>query len=350
MLKVVNVNKRYNKDKMVLKDINFEVQPGEFFVLVGPSGCGKSTLLKMIAGLEDITEGELYIDGKLANQLHPKDRSLSMVFQNYALYPHMTVEKNILFTLENRKVPKALRHDKMMEAAKLVGLEDYLKKKPGELSGGQRQRVALARAIVSESKLCLMDEPLSNLDAKLRGQMRVELRQLQQRLGMTMIYVTHDQVEAMTMSDRIMVLNGGHIQQIGTPLEIYNEPNNKFVANFMGSPAMNIVRGNVAGNVAGNAVHFGDFNLPVNMPVAEGALDVGFRPEDVVRDETGTLVTVTACEMLGDTTVVNFMINGEKCIAKFSEQVPLAIGDKIRISINDKKVRYFDSESGIVIK
>lgn len=346
MLKVVNVNKRYNKDKMVLKDINFEVQPGEFFVLVGPSGCGKSTLLKMIAGLEDITEGELYIDGQLANQLHPKDRSLSMVFQNYALYPHMTVEKNILFTLENRKVPKALRHDKMMEAAKLVGLEDYLKKKPGQLSGGQRQRVALARAIVSESKLCLMDEPLSNLDAKLRGQMRVELRQLQQRLGMTMIYVTHDQVEAMTMSDRIMVLNGGHIQQIGTPLEIYNEPNNKFVANFMGSPAMNIVRG----NVTGNAVHFGDFNLPINMPVAEGAIDVGFRPEDVVRDEAGTLVTVTACEMLGDTTVINFMTNGEKCIAKFSEQVSLAIGDKIRISINDKKIKYFDPENGMVIK
>lgn len=346
MLKVVNVNKRYNKDEKVLKDINFEVQPGEFFVLVGPSGCGKSTLLKMIAGLEDITEGELYIDGQLANQLHPKDRSLSMVFQNYALYPHMTVEKNILFTLENRKVPKALRHDKMMEAAKLVGLEDYLKKKPGQLSGGQRQRVALARAIVSESKLCLMDEPLSNLDAKLRGQMRVELRQLQQRLGMTMIYVTHDQVEAMTMSDRIMVLNGGHIQQIGTPLEIYNEPNNKFVANFMGSPAMNIVRG----NVTGNAVHFGDFNLPINMPVAEGAIDVGFRPEDVVRDEAGTLVTVTACEMLGDTTVINFMTNGEKCIAKFSEQVPLAIGDKIRISINDKKIKYFDPENGMVIK
>ncbi|UTH02926.1 ABC transporter ATP-binding protein [Macrococcoides canis] len=346
MLKVVNVNKRYNKDKMVLKDINFEVQPGEFFVLVGPSGCGKSTLLKMIAGLEDITEGELYIDGQLANQLHPKDRSLSMVFQNYALYPHMTVEKNILFTLENRKVPKALRHDKMMEAAKLVVLEDYLKKKPGELSGGQRQRVALARAIVSESKLCLMDEPLSNLDAKLRGQMRVELRQLQQRLGMTMIYVTHDQVEAMTMSDRIMVLNGGHIQQIGTPLEIYNEPNNKFVANFMGSPAMNIVRG----NVKGNAVYFGDFNLPINMPVAEGAIDVGFRPEDVVLDETGTPVTVTACEMLGDTTVINFMINGEKCITKFSAQVPLSIGDKIRISINDKKIKYFDSENGTVIK
>ncbi|QIH75240.1 sn-glycerol-3-phosphate ABC transporter ATP-binding protein UgpC [Macrococcoides canis] len=346
MLKVINIHKLYGKDKWVLRDLSFEVMDGEFFVLVGPSGCGKSTLLKMIAGLEDITEGELYIDGQLANQLHPKDRSLSMVFQNYALYPHMTVEKNILFTLENRKVPKALRHDKMMEAAKLVGLEDYLKKKPGELSGGQRQRVALARAIVSESKLCLMDEPLSNLDAKLRGQMRVELRQLQQRLGMTMIYVTHDQVEAMTMSDRIMVLNGGHIQQIGTPLEIYNEPNNKFVANFMGSPAMNIVRG----NVQGNAVYFGDFNLPINMPVAEGAIDVGFRPEDVVRDETGTPVTVTACEMLGDTTVINFMINGEKCIAKFSAQVPLAIGDKIRISINDKKIKYFDSENGTVIK
>lgn len=346
MLKVVNVNKRYNKDKMVLKDINFEVQSGEFFVLVGPSGCGKSTLLKMIAGLEDITEGELFIDDTLANHLHPKDRSLSMVFQNYALYPHMTVEKNILFTLENRKVPKALRHDKMMEAAKLVGLEDYLKKKPGELSGGQRQRVALARAIVSESKICLMDEPLSNLDAKLRGQMRVELRQLQQRLGITMIYVTHDQVEAMTMSDRIMVLNEGHIQQIGTPLEIYNAPKNKFVASFMGSPAMNIVRGNVVDNV----VHFGNFNVSMSKQVAEGAIDVGFRPEDVMRDDQGTPVTVTACEMLGDTTVVNFNIDHVKCIAKFQAQVPLQIGDVIHIKINEQKLKYFNVTDGNVIE
>ncbi|MGL6146300.1 MAG: ABC transporter ATP-binding protein [Macrococcoides caseolyticum] len=345
MLKLEHISKRYRED-YVLKDISCDVQLGEFFVLVGPSGCGKSTLLKMIAGLESITEGELYIDGQLANHLHPKARSLSMVFQNYALYSHMTVEKNILFTLENRKVPKAMRYDRMLEAVKLVGLEDYLKKKPGELSGGQCQRVALARAIVSESKLCLMDEPLSNLDAKLRSQMRVELRQLQQRLGITMIYVTHDQVEAMTMSDRIMVLNEGEVQQIGTPLEIYNEPNNKFVASFIGSPAMNIVRGDVVDGM----VQFGDFNLPINMPVADGTIEVGFRPEDVTRDSLGTSVTVTACEMLGDTTVVNFMVNDAQCIAKFSEQLTLAIGDEIRISINDKKVRYFDSESGIVIK
>ena len=346
MLKVININKRYNKDKWVLRNINFEVQSGEFFVLVGPSGCGKSTLLKMIAGLEDITEGELFIDERLANHLHPKDRLLSMVFQNYALYPHMTVEKNILFTLENRKVPKALRHDKMMEAARLVGLEDYLKKKPGELSGGQRQRVALARAIVSESKICLMDEPLSNLDAKLRAQMRVELRQLQQRLGITMIYVTHDQVEAMTMSDRIMVLNEGQVQQIGTPLEIYNAPKNKFVASFMGAPAMNIVRGNVVDNV----VHFGDFNVSLNKQIAEGAVDVGFRPEDIIQDDHGTPVTVTSCEMLGDTTVVNFNIEHVKCIAKFQAQVSLQVGDVIRVKINEQKIKYFNVTDGNVLE
>lgn len=343
MLKVENINKRYQKEQWVLKDINFEVAAGEFFVLVGPSGCGKSTLLKMIAGLEDITEGKLFINDTLANHLHPKDRNLSMVFQNYALYPHMTVEKNILFTLENRKVPKNERQQKMMEAAKLVGLEAYLKKKPGELSGGQRQRVALARAIVSESKICLMDEPLSNLDAKLRGQMRVELRQLQQRLGMTMIYVTHDQVEAMTMSDRIMVLNGGHIQQIGTPLEIYNNPANKFVANFMGSPAMNIVRG----HLIDNAIKFGDFSLPAAHK--HETIDLGFRPEDVYLDQNGTAVSVTACEILGDTTIVNFNISDEKCIAKFNEQIPLNIGDVIRVRIKQDKVKYFDVEHGEVI-
>ncbi|UBH15814.1 ABC transporter ATP-binding protein [Macrococcus armenti] len=346
MLKVRDIGKRYNKDKWVLRNINFEVQSGEFFVLVGPSGCGKSTLLKMIAGLEDITEGELFIDERLANHLHPKDRLLSMVFQNYALYPHMTVEKNILFTLENRKVPKALRHDKMMEAAKLVGLEDYLKKKPGELSGGQRQRVALARTIVSESKICLMDEPLSNLDAKLRAQMRVELRQLQQRLGITMIYVTHDQVEAMTMSDRIMVLNEGHIQQIGTPLEIYNTPKNKFVASFMGAPAMNIVRGNVVDNV----VHFGDFKVSMSKQIDQGAVDIGFRPEDIIRDDHGTPVTVTACEMLGDATVVNFNIGHVKCIAKFQAQVSLQVGDVIRVKINEQKIKYFNVTDGNVLE
>ncbi|WP_414049292.1 ABC transporter ATP-binding protein [Macrococcus animalis] len=345
MLKVENINKRYNNDKWVLRDINFEVKQGEFFVLVGPSGCGKSTLLKMIAGLEEITEGKLFIDGELANHLEPKDRQLSMVFQNYALYPHMKVEKNILFTLEMRKVPKAEREGRLLEAARIVGLEEYLKKKPADLSGGQRQRVALARAIVSESKLCLMDEPLSNLDAKLRGQMRVEIRQLQQRLGMTMIYVTHDQVEAMTMSDRIMVLNDGNVQQIGTPLEIYNHPKNKFVANFMGSPAMNIV----PGDIHEGRIIFENFSYPFNHSTKATKVDVGFRPEHITLDPSGNEIVVEASEMLGDTTIVNFLANGEKCVAKFNQQLPLEVGQKINVRIDEAKITIFDHENGNVI-
>ena len=255
-IEIRDLTKSYDGTLNILEKISLDVEEGEFYVLVGPSGCGKSTLLRIIAGLEKITSGTLKIDGKLANNMLPKDRNLSMVFQNYALYPHMTVKDNILFGLDVKKVPKDEQKRRLDEAAEMLGLTPYLKRKPRELSGGQRQRVALARSVCSQSPICLMDEPLSNLDAKLRGQMRTEIRRLQKKLGLTVIYVTHDQVEAMTMGDRIMVLHGGKIQQTGTPLELYNKPANTFVAGFIGSPQMNLVQAKRVGStlVLGDSV------------------------------------------------------------------------------------------------
>ena len=255
-IEIRDLTKSYDGTLNILEKISLDVEEGEFYVLVGPSGCGKSTLLRIIAGLEKITSGTLKIDGKLANNMLPKDRNLSMVFQNYALYPHMTVKDNILFGLDVKKVPKDEQKRRLDEAAEMLGLTPYLKRKPRELSGGQRQRGALARSVCSQSPICLMDEPLSNLDAKLRGQMRTEIRRLQKKLGLTVIYVTHDQVEAMTMGDRIMVLHGGKIQQTGTPLELYNKPANTFVAGFIGSPQMNLVQAKRVGStlVLGDSV------------------------------------------------------------------------------------------------
>ena len=247
-VELINLSKSYDKQVDVISNINVTIEPGEFFVLVGPSGCGKSTMLRMIAGLEQITSGTLTIGGQTANHLPPDKRDLSMVFQNYALYPHLTVQQNITFGLDVKKVKKAVQQQRAAEVAKMLGLTDYLKRKPRELSGGQRQRVALARAIVSESPICLMDEPLSNLDAKLRAHMRTEIRRIQRNLGITMIYVTHDQVEAMTMGDRIMILHEGKIQQVGKPIDIYNNPANPFVATFIGSPPMNLAKAHVDKN------------------------------------------------------------------------------------------------------
>lgn len=235
-IELKNISKSYDNKTNVIEDLSIKINKGEFFVLVGPSGCGKSTLLRMIAGLEEISGGELYIDENLANNLRPKDRNLTMVFQNYALYPHMTVRENILFGLDLKGISKPEQELRLRKTVELVDLAKYLDRKPGQLSGGQRQRVVLARSICSQSPICLMDEPLSNLDAKLRAQMRIEIKKIQRATGMTLIYVTHDQVEAMTMRDRIMVLDGGHIQQMGTPLELYNSPANLFVATFIGSP------------------------------------------------------------------------------------------------------------------
>ncbi len=240
-LKFVNINKIYDNNVQAVFDFNLEVQDKEFIVFVGPSGCGKSTTLRMVAGLEEITSGDLYIDDKLVNNLEPKDRDIAMVFQNYALYPHMTVYENMAFSLKLKKIPRDEIARRVEEAANILGLSQYLNRKPKALSGGQRQRVALGRAIVRHPKVFLMDEPLSNLDAKLRVQMRTEIAKIHKKVGATTIYVTHDQTEAMTMATRIVVMNKGYIQQIGTPIEIYNHPANIFVATFIGSPAMNLI-------------------------------------------------------------------------------------------------------------
>ncbi|MBT2643603.1 ABC transporter ATP-binding protein [Bacillus sp. ISL-41] len=281
-VELVGVSKSYDKKTEVISDITVTIEPGEFFVLVGPSGCGKSTMLRMIAGLEEITGGTLKIGDVEANWLPPSKRDISMVFQNYALYPHLTVEENIIFGLHVKKVPKTERKKRCEDVAEMLGLTPYLKRKPRELSGGQRQRVALARAIVNQAPICLMDEPLSNLDAKLRAHMRSEIRQIQRRLGITMIYVTHDQIEAMTMGDRIMILHDGKIQQIGKPIDIYNNPANPFVATFIGSPPMNIGEGKV--NQEKNEVVFSD-EAKLAIPVEDRQLlktdriIVGIRPE-----------------------------------------------------------------------
>ncbi|MGG1663798.1 ABC transporter ATP-binding protein [Brevibacillus sp. NRS-1366] len=327
--------------------VSVQIEKGEFFVLVGPSGCGKSTLLRMIAGLETISSGELLIDGRLANELEPKDRQLSMVFQNYALYPHLTVEENILFGLKVRKVPKEERQKRLSETAKLVGLADFLNKKPRQLSGGQRQRVALARAIVSQAPICLMDEPLSNLDAKLRGHMRVEIKEIQRSLGITMIYVTHDQVEAMTMGDRIMVLNQGRIQQIGSPISVYNHPVNEFVASFIGSPAMNLASAHVNRHTGGLTVGAAFLSLPeeVMRQLPGHHVRIGIRPEHVHVDPDGVEVVLKAVEVTGNETILSFRFGEELWSAKLPGQWRLQQGERVSLSFDVNQLAFFDPET-----
>ncbi|PGO75684.1 glycerol-3-phosphate ABC transporter ATP-binding protein [Bacillus cereus] len=353
MIELKNVSKVYkNAEETAVKGISVHIKKGEFFVLVGPSGCGKSTLLRMIAGLEEISSGDLIINERVANDLEPKDRNLSMVFQNYALYPHLSVEENILFGLKVRKVQKEERQKRLMEAIEMVGLKEYVKMKPGQLSGGQRQRVALARAIVSQAPICLMDEPLSNLDAKLRAQMRIEIREIQQRLGITMIYVTHDQIEAMTMGDRIMVLNKGSIQQVGTPLNIYNEPANEFVASFIGSPSMNINDGEV--NKEKGVLHIGQLQIPLSIrqlkQLPEGTIRIGMRPEHIALSEEGQEVTLQSVEVLGNESILNFAVNGTTWSAKVIGQLLLNKGDKVKLLFSQEKLCFFNENTNERLK
>ncbi|PEV16244.1 glycerol-3-phosphate ABC transporter ATP-binding protein [Bacillus cereus] len=353
VIELKNVSKVYkNAEETAVKGISVHIKKGEFFVLVGPSGCGKSTLLRMIAGLEEISSGDLIINERVANDLEPKDRNLSMVFQNYALYPHLSVEENILFGLKVRKVQKEERQKRLMEAIEMVGLKEYVKMKPGQLSGGQRQRVALARAIVSQAPICLMDEPLSNLDAKLRAQMRIEIREIQQRLGITMIYVTHDQIEAMTMGDRIMVLNKGSIQQVGTPLNIYNEPANEFVASFIGSPSMNINDGEV--NKEKGVLHIGQLQIPLSIrqlkQLPEGTIRIGMRPEHIALSEEGQEVTLQSVEVLGNESILNFAVNGTTWSAKVIGQLLLNKGDKVKLLFSQEKLCFFNENTNERLK
>jgi ABC-type sugar transport system ATPase subunit len=360
-----NLEKRYDDNTVAVKGISFSANDGEFVVMVGPSGCGKTTTLRMVAGLEEITSGELLIDGDRMNDREPKDRDVAMVFQNYALYPHMTVFENMAFPLKMRKVPKPQIKTQVEEAAKLLGIEKHLKRKPKELSGGERQRVAVGRAIVRKPKVFLFDEPLSNLDAALRTQMRAELKRIQRRLGATMLYVTHDQVEAMTMGDRIAVINKGLLEQFGTPAEIYDKPATAFVARFLGSPAMNIIPGGIVneGNVSYFVVSEAQIKIPLLQKIRTGNVDLGIRPEavQIVAGDvaTGDVVKgkLALIEPVGS--VTHYYIEwlnafGGSLVASVGHGATgsgslthLKLGDTVSFQIPAASVHVFDRESGM---
>ncbi|WP_445505108.1 ABC transporter ATP-binding protein [Microvirga sp. G4-2] len=340
-----NVRKTYGAVP-VLHGVSVDIKDGEFVVLVGPSGCGKSTLLRMIAGLEDISSGTIAIDGRIINAVPPKERDIAMVFQSYALYPHMTVEANMGFSLKLARRPKEEIRTRVLQAARMLALENYLDRYPRQLSGGQRQRVAMGRAMVRNPKVFLFDEPLSNLDAKLRVQMRSEIKHNHQRLGTTTVYVTHDQIEAMTMADKIVVMHDGIVEQIGAPLELYDKPANLFVAQFIGSPAMNVL----TGKVRGGKLRIGDeaaISLPFTGRELEGRdVTIGIRPEHVVLDPQGLPAQVTTVEPTGAETHVALRLAGQKVVALFRERVALSPGDRVTIAPDLEHIHIFDSQSG----
>ncbi|MBP2551011.1 sn-glycerol 3-phosphate transport system ATP-binding protein [Neorhizobium galegae] len=343
------VRKSYGKTP-TLHGIDLSFASGEFVVILGPSGCGKSTLLRMIAGLEDITAGDIAIDGRVVNKMEPRERGCAMVFQNYALYPHMTVAGNIGYALKVSGVPKAERERRIAETAKIVGLQDYLERRPAALSGGQRQRVAMARAIIREPKVFLFDEPLSNLDAKLRVTMRAEIRKLHQRLSATSVFVTHDQVEAMTLADRLVVMNRGHVEQVGRPLDIYHRPASTFVASFIGAPAMNLFKTRTEVETA--TVRLDGAAIPID-PLVAHALQgrdviVGIRPEQcrLTREGHGIPARIDFVEELGVGRVIHCEIAGEAFAAAVAEDAEVAAGDTVWLSLPPEQLHYFDAESG----
>jgi len=365
-VKLKNVYKRYDGGVTAVNDFNIDIEDKEFVILVGPSGCGKSTTLRMIAGLEEISEGELYIGDKLVNDISPKDRDIAMVFQNYALYPHMTVFDNMAFGLKLRKTPKDEIKRRVHEAAKILDIEHLLDRKPKALSGGQRQRVALGRAIVREPKVFLMDEPLSNLDAKLRVQMRTEIGKLHQKLQTTIIYVTHDQTEAMTMGTRIVVMKDGYIQQIDTPQALYERPCNMFVAGFIGSPQMNFITTKVERR--GDEIHLIFSNDDIKLPEGkakklEGTdyigrdVIMGIRPENL-HDEAVFLDSLTDSiveakvefvEMLGFETLLYLMLDDIDFVARVNPRTRARAGDTLKIAFDTNKIHLFDRETERVI-
>jgi len=334
-----NAYKSYDGKRNVINNISLDINDKEFIVLVGASGCGKSTALRMIAGLEDVTSGEVLIDDKVVNNVHPKDRDIAFVFQSYALYPHMSVYDNIAFGLKMRKVDKKVIDSKVKEAANILNLSDLLDRKPKELSGGQRQRVALGRAIVRNPKVFLMDEPLSNLDAKLRVQMRSEIKKLHKKLQTTFIYVTHDQVEALTMGDRIVVFNDGEIQQFDTPQNVYQNPSNTFVAGFIGQ--MNFIEA----KVVGDKISFE--NVTIEVPdqlqgkVVDGdTITIGIRPENMTNGEIKFSVDVEISEMLGSEQIAYFKIGNNKCSARLSAD--FNISEQLILGVNTDNMLFFD--------
>ncbi len=346
---VRNVRKAYGAAEVV-HGIDVDIGSGEFVVLVGPSGCGKSTLLRMIAGLEEITSGTVSIGGRVVNDVAPKDRDIAMVFQNYALYPQMTVAQNMGFSLELARTPKEEIARRVKEVAAILGLEALLERKPANLSGGQRQRVAMGRAIIRDPKVFLFDEPLSNLDAKLRVQMRAEIKALHARLGSTIVYVTHDQVEAMTLADKIVVLNGGNIEQVGRPLDLYDRPANTFVAGFLGSPAMNFFPVRVTGSAL-RLANGDSLPLPAGRKLVEGQpLTIGIRPESLAAAPDGPLrATVSVVEPTGSETVIAATIAGEHASIVAHERIDAPPGTELRLSVVPERIHLFD-ESGRAVR
>jgi multiple sugar transport system ATP-binding protein len=360
-----NVTKRYADSVVAAEDVGFEVTDGEFLVLVGPSGCGKSTLLKLIAGLEDVTAGEIRIDGYRVNELGPRERDIAMVFQSYALYPHLTVRNNIAYPLKVARVDRRQVDQRVVETAELLQVTDLLDRRPAELSGGQRQRVAMGRAIVRRPRVFLMDEPLSNLDAQLRVQMRAEIANLQRELGITTVYVTHDQVEAMTMGSRVAVLLDGRLQQLATPRQLYDRPANRFVAGFIGSPPMNLLGGTVVGidgnlgvEVEGQWLALVD-GLPGVVPSPGDAVVLGLRPEDLTlvtadlgrRGQTLS-ATVVLVEELGAEEIVHLRLGhqteavGSTLVVRAAGASKLASGDHAHLAVDPRRFQFFDAEGG----
>ncbi|MGE7121917.1 ABC transporter ATP-binding protein [Peribacillus sp. NPDC046944] len=353
-----HIFKIYDNKVTAVKDFNLSVADKEFIVFVGPSGCGKSTTLRMIAGLEDISQGDLFIDGKRVNDVPPKDRDIAMVFQNYALYPHMTVYDNMAFGLKLRKTPKKEIKQRVHDAAKILGLEDFLQRKPKALSGGQRQRVALGRAIVRDAKVFLMDEPLSNLDAKLRVQMRAEIAKLHKRINTTTIYVTHDQTEAMTMATRLVVMKDGIIQQVGAPKDVYEKPVNVFVGGFIGSPAMNFF----TGTLQDGFIQIGEQTLEVppfkmdtlrNQGYIGKDIILGIRPEDFHNEETFISASPTStftaqvdvAELMGAEIMLYSTFAGQDFVARVDAKHIIQAGDAIDLALDMNKIHFFDKES-----
>jgi multiple sugar transport system ATP-binding protein len=356
-LTLKNISKIYPGNLRAVSNVNAEISDGEFVILVGPSGCGKSTLLRMIAGLEEISAGELSIDGRVVNHVHAKDRDIAFVFQNYALYPHMTVAENMAFGLKMRRFAKSEIDQRVTEAASILGLSEYLTRKPGALSGGQRQRVAVGRAIVRQPKLFLFDEPLSNLDAKMRVTMRAELIKLHKRLQATMVYVTHDQVEAMSMGDRLIVMKNGVVQQIGAPLEIYNQPANQFVAGFIGSPPMNFLHCEV--EKRGHNWFVVSEGLNLKMPASKNCAAafqngdakavLGIRPEDI-HEKSSEAESVNArveiLEQLGGEVIATCSIGTNEITARLSSRTPARADEQIELVFDLERAKLFDATSG----
>ena len=339
-LELKNITKIYPNGTKAVDETSLNVEDGEVVVFVGLSGCGKSTLLRMIAGLEDITSGEISLDGKIINNVDPSERDVAMVFQNYALYPHMSVYNNMAYGLKNRGISKEEITTKVNDVAKLLEIDQLLSRKPSMLSGGQRQRVAMGRAIVRNPKIFLFDEPLSNLDAKLRNQMRLEIKKLQRQMDVTSIFVTHDQTEAMTLGDRIVVINNGIVEQVGTPKEIYSKPNTKFVAEFIGSPQMNIFNCNIENGIA--KIGDGQINLDKSINIQDAS--IGVRPDDIQINQNGKFETkAILVEYLGSDMIIYSSINNQDFSCKLSSKIDVKAGDNFKFDISASSIHVFDN-------